>query len=65
MTTVCVTAGHIEVDGAPYVSTAEAAAERGVTASYIGRLAKSGRVPALRMGRNWFVDRGAVQVRCR
>jgi hypothetical protein len=43
--------------------TPAALAPFGVTGAYISRLAKAGRIPAPRLGRNWFVDREAVRTR--
>jgi excisionase family DNA binding protein len=52
---------EIFLDGKVYVSAHDASRTVGVTGDYIARLAKAGRFPARRLGRNWFVDREAVR----
>ena len=54
---------EIIFDGKVYVSAHDAARAVGVTGHYIARLAKAGRIPARRLGRNWCVDREAVRTR--
>jgi hypothetical protein len=51
----------IEIDGVLYVPAIEAGRESGLTGDYIARLARSGRIPARRLGRNWYVDQHAMR----
>ena len=57
------TGDEIVFDGRGHVSAHEAARAVDVSGDYIARLAREGRTPARRLGRNWFVDRDAVRTR--
>jgi excisionase family DNA binding protein len=43
------------------LTTREAAAQLGITDSRIRQLIRAGRLPARRMGRDWFVDEGDLR----
>jgi hypothetical protein len=47
------------IAGKPYVRAVAAAGEAGLTANYLARLAKNGRLPGRRIGRTWFLEHGA------
>jgi hypothetical protein len=51
----------IDIGGTPYISAADAAHTSGFSARYITRLAASGRIPARRLGRSWFVALSALR----
>jgi excisionase family DNA binding protein len=50
----------IPFDGKVFISVSDAGRELGVTADYVARLARMGRIPARRLGRHWYVERDAV-----
>jgi hypothetical protein len=47
----------------PYISTPDAGREIGLSSSYVARLAKTGEIPARRLGHFWFVDQDAARLR--
>ena len=53
----------IFLGGRAYISAQDAGLEIGLTGSYVARLAKTGEIPAHRLGHYWFVDQEAAQLR--
>ncbi len=52
--------GHKDVftkDGVEYISSAEASDITGYSQDYVGQLARSGSIPAEKVGRKWFVSK--------
>lgn len=52
---------NIIIDGTEYIPSADIAAKTGYTQDYIGQLARSGEIPAKRIGRRWYADLKAVR----
>ena len=45
----------INIGGTAYISASDAARMIGLSQSYITRLARTGRIPAHRLRRNWYI----------
>ena len=52
---------EISIDGVRYVSASQAAAEFGFVGDYVARLARTGKIRGRQLGRNWYVDRDALE----
>ena len=51
---------EIPIDDKIYVAAPDAARQLGVSTDYVARLARTGRIPARRLGYNWYIERDAV-----
>ncbi len=51
---------ELEIQGKKYISSKRAAQLTGYAKDYVGQLARSGKIPGMRMGRAWFVEEAAL-----
>lgn len=51
----------IDIGGTAYVSASDAARMSSLSQRRITHLARTGTLPALRLGRNWFIPMGALR----
>ena len=51
----------LSIGGTPYITAADAARTSGLSSAHITRLARAGKFPAQRLGRNWFIALSALR----
>jgi excisionase family DNA binding protein len=51
---------ELEIKGKKYISSKRAAELTGYAKDYIGQMARSGKLPGMRMGRAWYVEKEAL-----
>ncbi len=52
---------RVDIGGILYIPAADAARTTGLSREYITRLARAGKLPAHRIGRNWLVSLASLR----
>ncbi|MFQ5541060.1 MAG: hypothetical protein ACE5F4_02340 [Candidatus Paceibacteria bacterium] len=52
---------ELDIQGKKYISSKRAAEVTGYAKDYVGQLARSGKIPATRVGRAWYVDEDTIK----